>query len=89
MIKFFTEGNISFFITTQEWVDSETRDAAIKKAQAITDMIGYPTYIMEESEHSLNHKYYNLTVKDNQYYINTVNRNKFSLTVSSWYIRNM
>ena len=75
--------NSSTFRSISEWVDPETREAAIKKAQAITDMIGYPAYIMEEDEHSLNNKYFNLTVLDNQYYNNTVKRNRFALTVSS------
>ena len=73
----------AFYIDVfSEWIDSETREAAIKKAIAITDMIGYPAYIMEEDENSLNNKYYNLTVDDDQYYNNTVKRNRFALTVS-------
>ena len=77
--------SFSTYCFISEWVDPETREAAIKKAQAITDMIGYPAYIMEEDEHSLNNKYFNLTVLDDQYYNNTVKRNRFALTVS-WQI---
>lgn len=55
--------------------------AAVKKAQAITDMIGYPAYIMEEGGHALDNKYLNLTVNTDQYYNNTIRRNKFALTV--------
>ena len=75
-----SQDKLSFY--TLEWIDKETMTAAITKAQAITDMIGYPAYIMEEGGHALNKKYYNLTVKADQYYNNTINRNLFGFTVS-------
>ena len=64
-----------------EWVDEPTRKAAIKKAKAITDMIGYPEYIMQKDAKDLNKKYEDLKVEDDAYYNNTINRNEFALKV--------
>lgn len=71
--------HITFFLL--EWVDDPTRAAAIKKAKAITDMIGYPEYIMQKSGEDLNNKYNGLLVEDDAYYNNTIYRNGFSLIV--------
>ena len=64
-----------------EWVDNATRKNAERKADAITDMIGYPTYIMQEDSADLNNKYGDLNVKDDEYYQNTIRRNEFALKV--------
>ena len=64
-----------------EWVDNTTRKNAERKADAITDMIGYPTYIMQEDSADLNNKYGDLNVKDDEYYQNTIRRNEFALKV--------
>ena len=32
-------------LTHLDWMDEETRDAALLKARAISDMIGYPSFI--------------------------------------------
>ena len=64
-----------------EWVDNATRKNAERKADAITDMIGYPTYIMQEDSADLNNKYGDLNVKDDEYYQNTIQRNEFALKV--------
>ena len=64
-------------------MDDPTRAAAIKKAKAITDMIGYPEYIMQKSGEDLNNKYNDLKVEDDAYFNNTINRNDFSLKVRS------
>ena len=71
--------HITFFLL--EWVDDPTRAAAIKKAKAITDMIGYPEYIMQKSGKDLNNKYKDLKVEEDAYYNNTIHRNEFSLKV--------
>ena len=34
-------------------MDDETRDAAIHKARAITDMIGFPEFILDKNQVSL------------------------------------
>ena len=64
-----------------EWVYEPTRKAAIKKANAITDMIGYPEYIMQKDAKDLNKKYEDLKVEEDAYYNNTINRNEFVLKV--------
>ena len=40
---------------TLKWMDDTTREAALVKAQAISDMIGYPSFI--EDETALDAKY--------------------------------
>ena len=51
-------------------MDNETREAAIHKANAITDMIGYPDYILKED--GLDEKYHLLEVKPGEYFQNTI-----------------
>ncbi|CAH0764829.1 unnamed protein product [Diatraea saccharalis] len=61
-----------------DWMDSETRNAAEVKADAITDMIGFPDYILHKEE--LDKQYEGLEVKPNEYFQNNIAFNKFSLT---------
>ncbi|XP_022118451.2 endothelin-converting enzyme homolog isoform X2 [Pieris rapae] len=60
-----------------DWMDSETRDAAQSKADAITDMIGFPDYILDKDE--LDKQYGDLVVKPNEYFENNIAFNTFSL----------
>ena len=64
-----------------EWIDEPTRKAARSKAKAITDMIGYPEYILEEGSGQLNNKYKDLKVEEGSYFNTTINRNAFLLRV--------
>ncbi|CAK1546700.1 unnamed protein product [Leptosia nina] len=59
------------------WMDPETRDAAESKADAITDMIGFPDYILDKNE--LDKQYDELVVKPNEYFENNIAFNTFSL----------
>lgn len=60
-----------------KWMDAETRRAAEVKADAITDMIGFPDYILHKDE--LDKQYADLTVKPNEYFENNIAFNLFSL----------
>ncbi|CAH2060687.1 unnamed protein product, partial [Iphiclides podalirius] len=60
-----------------DWMDSETRQAAEIKADAITDMIGFPDYILNKDE--LNKQYAELEVQPNEYFENNIAFNVFSL----------
>ena len=46
-------------------------------------MIGYPEYILEKDSVQLDKKYKDLSVEENNYYQNTINRNAFILKVWS------
>lgn len=59
------------------WMDAETREAAILKADAITDMIGFPDYILNGKE--LDKQYSDLNVKLNEYFQNNIEVNIHSL----------
>ncbi|KAL0859570.1 hypothetical protein ABMA27_010711 [Loxostege sticticalis] len=60
-----------------DWMDAETREAAETKADAITDMIGFPDYILQK--HELDKQYEGLEVKANEYFDNNIAFNVFSL----------
>ena len=49
-----------------KWMDDTTRQAALVKAQAISDMIGYPSFI--EDETALDAKYADLKIHPNDYF---------------------
>jgi len=53
---------------TLKWMDDTTREAALVKAQAISDMIGYPSFI--EDETALDAKYSDLKIDPNDYFGN-------------------
>lgn len=61
-----------------KWMDEDTRKEAIKKADAITDMIGYPEYILRDPGR-LNAKYARLEVTPTNYFGNVVRNRKFVL----------
>ncbi|XP_011139623.1 endothelin-converting enzyme homolog isoform X2 [Harpegnathos saltator] len=60
-----------------DWMDAETRRSAEEKANAITDMIGFPDFILRPSE--LDERYRDLSVKQYEYFQNNLRVNKFNL----------
>ncbi|XP_036335141.1 neprilysin-3 isoform X3 [Rhagoletis pomonella] len=52
------------------WMDRGTRERAIDKANAITDMIGFPDYILNPKE--LDKKYEDLKIVPNKYFENNI-----------------
>lgn len=60
-----------------DWMDAETREAAEEKANAITDMIGFPDFILQPSE--LDERYRDLVIKQYEYFQNNLRVNKYNL----------
>ncbi|XP_034950226.1 endothelin-converting enzyme homolog [Chelonus insularis] len=60
-----------------EWMDAETRKLAEDKANAITDMIGFPYFILNPKE--LDKRYEDLIIKDDEYFYNNIRINKYTL----------
>ncbi|VVC45563.1 Hypothetical protein CINCED_3A014184 [Cinara cedri] len=59
------------------WMDKETLIEAEQKADAITDMIGFPDFIMDSDQ--LDEKYRNLTIRNDEYFSNNIRAIKFNL----------
>ncbi|CAB3375652.1 Hypothetical predicted protein [Cloeon dipterum] len=59
------------------WMDEETKKAAISKANAITDMIGFPDYILRPE--LLDAKYKRLEIQGNQYFKNNIRAIQFNM----------
>ncbi|XP_025083321.1 endothelin-converting enzyme homolog isoform X1 [Pomacea canaliculata] len=60
-----------------EWMDSSTRQAAIDKANAVVDMIGFPKYILNASR--LDEEYSELLINESEYFLNNVRNLHFVL----------
>lgn len=60
-----------------EWMDPETRILANEKADAISDMIGFPDYILNPQ--LLDERYKMLEIDPNNYFDNNVKLNVFNL----------
>lgn len=60
-----------------DWMDAETRRAAEEKANAITDMVGFPNFILKPNE--LDERYNDLIIKKNEYFQNNIRVNKYNL----------
>jgi endothelin-converting enzyme len=60
-----------------KWMDNSTRALAKDKAAAITDMIGYPEFILTPEE--LDKKYTNLELNETDYFGNNIRVSQFSL----------
>lgn len=60
-----------------KWMDEETRKVAIAKADAISDMIGYPEFIRDINQ--LDERFENLTLRNDTYFENNININFFNL----------
>lgn len=61
-------------------MDAETRKSADEKANAITDMIGFPNFILNPKE--LDERYESLQIKENEYFLNNIRVNKYNLRKS-------
>lgn len=59
------------------WMDEETRKLAKDKADAITDMIGFPDFIL--NAHQLDEKYRDLEFVEDEYFNNYIRVYKFTL----------
>lgn len=59
------------------WMDKETRTLADEKADAISDMIGFPDYILDPVQ--LDEKYKDLEISDKLYFDNNLKLNTFNL----------
>lgn len=59
------------------WMDKETITLAEEKADAISDMIGFPEYILNESQ--LDDKYIDLEIDAKQYFENNLKLNIYNL----------
>uniref|UniRef100_A0A0K2UQD6 Uncharacterized protein n=1 Tax=Lepeophtheirus salmonis TaxID=72036 RepID=A0A0K2UQD6_LEPSM len=57
------------------WMDATTKARAVDKAHSITDMIGYPDYILNKND--LNKKYKGLNVSESDYFRNTLAHSQF------------
>ncbi|XP_018913127.2 endothelin-converting enzyme homolog isoform X2 [Bemisia tabaci] len=60
-----------------DWMDKKTLKLAEVKVDAITDMIGYPDFIMNPQ--ALDDKYKDLTIREDEYFQNNVRSNQFML----------
>lgn len=60
-----------------DWMDEETRKLADEKADAISDMIGFPDYILNSNQ--LDEKYKDLEIDPKQYFTNNVKVNTYNL----------
>nr|XP_053649769.1 endothelin-converting enzyme homolog [Cherax quadricarinatus] len=59
------------------WMDKKTLKAAIDKASSISEMIGFPDYILSPVE--LDAKFADLKVKENEFFQNNVRVNNFNV----------
>ncbi|XP_037955581.1 neprilysin-3 [Teleopsis dalmanni] len=59
------------------WMDAETQNRAIEKANAISDMIGFPDYILNNKE--LDEKYAFLNITPNAYFDNNIQISIYNL----------
>lgn len=60
-----------------KWMDKETRELAKEKADAITDMIGFPDFITDPKK--LDEKYKGLEFVENEYFENNIRVSQFGL----------
>jgi membrane metallo-endopeptidase-like protein 1 len=60
-----------------DWMDTETRTSAEEKANAITDMIGFPDFILNPDE--LDERYHDLLINPNEYFFNNIRVNRYNL----------
>lgn len=60
-----------------DWMDEETRKVAKEKAEMISDMIGFPDYILNTSQ--LDERYAALDFNEKEYFENNIRVNMFNL----------
>lgn len=63
-----------------DWMDDATRAAALDKANAVTDMIGYPNYILDHVK--LDEKYESLKINKTDYFKNNLAFTRYSFVKS-------
>lgn len=76
MIQLITEA-FKRGLVEADWMDDKTREEAEKKAEKITNMIGFPDYIINNT--ALEEKYHELNVADD-YFQNNLHFNQWVLT---------
>ncbi|XP_039285677.1 endothelin-converting enzyme homolog [Nilaparvata lugens] len=59
------------------WMDEETKGLAETKADAISDMIGFPDFILNNNQ--LDDEYSDLDVRDDTYFTNNLNANLYNM----------
>jgi len=59
------------------WMNDRTRQAAIDKANAVVDMIGFPQYIMNTT--ALDQRYEGLAIAPDEYFMNNLRDLKFNV----------
>ncbi|KAL3861160.1 hypothetical protein ACJMK2_007225 [Sinanodonta woodiana] len=57
------------------WMDDKTREAAVEKANAVIDLIGFPEYILNRTK--LDKEYERLTINASEYFWNNVRNLQF------------
>lgn len=77
MIKLITEA-FKRGLVEADWMDDMTREEAEKKAEKITNMIGFPDYIINNT--ALEEKYHELNVLEGDYFQNNLHFNQWVLT---------
>ncbi|XP_065172885.1 endothelin-converting enzyme homolog isoform X2 [Atheta coriaria] len=60
-----------------DWMDKETREAAEAKADAISDMIGYPDFIQDPKQ--LDERYKTLEIRGNTFFQNNIKLMQYTL----------
>ncbi|VEN40265.1 unnamed protein product, partial [Callosobruchus maculatus] len=60
-----------------KWMDEETRQVAIAKADAISDMIGYPDFIKDINQ--LDERFESLNVRNDSYFENNIQISQYNL----------
>ncbi|XP_066972387.1 endothelin-converting enzyme homolog isoform X3 [Macrobrachium rosenbergii] len=60
-----------------DWMDNKTRKAALEKATSITEMIGFPDYILDPAQ--LDRKFKDLQIVENEFFDNNVRVNMFNI----------
>ncbi|RUS83741.1 hypothetical protein EGW08_008492, partial [Elysia chlorotica] len=63
-----------------DWMDDATRAAALDKANAVTDMIGYPDYILDNQK--LDNKYEDLKINKSNYFYNILEFTRYGFKKS-------
>ncbi|XP_055373792.1 neprilysin-3 isoform X2 [Condylostylus longicornis] len=64
-------------LKTLDWMDKNTSKLAEEKANAITDMIGFPDYILNKTK--LDERYFDLKINKTEYFDNNIRVNIYNL----------
>ncbi|XP_065211952.1 neprilysin-2-like [Planococcus citri] len=66
-------------LSASDWIDNETRQAALEKAQAVTERVAYPDELLDDD--ILTRLYQNLNLEPNQYYDNILKISDFRMNL--------